>query len=338
MPGGCATGVGSWPGGDPREAAATIVGELADLPHLVELPERGVGADLIGRGAALLVDLHIDSTPRGYRFASRPGAVSRRARDLLRTDVDALDEAWQNAGLSGSDRLVKVQAAGPLTLAAHVELSSGHRALTDAGAVRDLSASLAEGLDQHVAEVRRRLGARVVLQLDEPSLTAVLDGALPGVSTLNTVRALPEAEAVDLLDTVINGQSVPVLVHSCAQPPALGLLRRTAAVALGFDLSTIGARQLDEVGEALDAGKRLVLGVVPPAPPSAPITWRELAQPGVRLVDQLGFGRETLAQRVAVSATCGVAGASSTWARRALQLATDVARAYAEEPEALSFD
>ncbi|MGW4093283.1 methionine synthase [Nocardia sp. NPDC004750] len=335
--GGVATGVGSWPGTDPREAAATIVGELGELPHLVELPGRGAGADLVGRASALLVDLRFDTTSRGYRLAPRPGSVSRRAHDLLRTDLDALEEAWENAGLSGRGRTVKVQSAGPLTLAAQVELPGGHRVLTDPGAVRDLSESLAEGLAQHVAEVRKRLGAQVVVQLDEPSLTAVLDGSLRGVSVLNTVRALPEPEALAVLDAVITAQSAPVLVHSCAEPPALGALRRSAAAGIGFDLSIIGTGQLDEVGEALEAGKQLVLGVVPTEAPAATVTWRTFAEPGVRLIDRLGFGRRTLAERVAVSPACGLAGGSLEWSRRALRLTADVARAYAEEPEELSF-
>jgi hypothetical protein len=43
-----ATGIGSWPGSSAREAAEVVVGELHTLPHLVELPARGVGADTIG--------------------------------------------------------------------------------------------------------------------------------------------------------------------------------------------------------------------------------------------------------------------------------------------------
>ena len=46
-----ATGVGSWPGSSAREAAEVVVGELHTLTHLVELPDRGVGADMIGRAA-----------------------------------------------------------------------------------------------------------------------------------------------------------------------------------------------------------------------------------------------------------------------------------------------
>ncbi len=338
LAGGIATGIGSWPGTDPREAAATIIGELGDLPHLVELPARGVGADMIGRVSALLVDLRFDSTTRGYRLADRPGAVSRRARDLLRVDLDALEEAWETAGLAGSGRALKVQAAGPLTLAAEVELPGGHRVLSDPGAVRDLSESLAEGLAQHVAEIRRRLGAEVVVQLDEPRLTAVLDGSLRGPSILNTISALPEPEALHILDTVIGGASAPVVLHSCATRPAIGTLRRTAAAAIAVDAATIATADLDSLGETLDAGKKLVLGLVPTEAPATPPTWRTIAEPGARLVDRLGFPRRVLAEQILVTPSCGLSGASLSWARKALTLGTEAARAFAEDPESISGD
>ena len=90
-----ATGIGSWPGTSARAAAEVVVGELHALPHLVELPARGVGADMIGRAGALLVDIAVDTVPRGYRLVPRPGAVTRRATSLLGEDIDALEEAWE---------------------------------------------------------------------------------------------------------------------------------------------------------------------------------------------------------------------------------------------------
>ncbi|MTE13091.1 methionine synthase [Nocardia sp. CT2-14] len=336
--GGIATGVGSWPGTDAREAASTVVGELGQLSHLVELPARGIGADMIGRVSGLLVDMRFDSTTRGYRLAARPGAVARRAHDLLRTDLDALEEAWETGGLAGAGHPVKVQVAGPLSVAAEVELPGGHRILTDSGALRDLSESLAEGIANHVAEVGKRLGTEVVLQIDEPHLMAVLNGTLKGVSVLNTVRAMPEPEALHVLDTVTGSQSVPVLVHTCADKPALGLLRKSAAAGVGFDLAAIDTSDLDHIGELLDGGKHLVLGLVPTTAPAAPLTWRDIAEPGVRLMDRLGFPRRLLSEQIVVAPACGLAGAPLSWARRALSLAAETARAYAEEPESLSFE
>lgn len=122
-----ATGIGSWPGTAAREAAQVVVGELAGaLAYLTELPARGVGADMLGRAGGLLVDVAIDTVPRGYRIAARPGAVTRRAASLLDEDMDALEEAWETAGLRGCGRAVKVQAPGPVTLVAGLELANGH--------------------------------------------------------------------------------------------------------------------------------------------------------------------------------------------------------------------
>ena len=331
---GVATGIGSWPGVDPREAASCVVGELPGLPHLVELPARGVGADMIGRASALLVDISFDSTTRGYRIGAGPSAVSRRARDLLRTDLDALEEAWELAGLSGSG-VVKLQSAGPLTVAAQVELSNGHRVLTDPGARRDVAESLAEGLARHIAEVGRRLGASVVLQLDEPSLPAVLTGTLSGVSRLQPVPALPAPDTLALLDGVIAAVGVPVVVHSCASGVPWELLRRSHVTAVSVDVSALRARDLDGVGELLESGKDLVLGLVSALAPPAPVTWRESARPAVTLVDRLGFARSVLRERVGVSPACGLAGASASWARDALRLAREIADAFADEPEVL---
>ena len=125
--------------------------ELPDLPHLAELPERGVGADLTGRTAGLLVDMPVEATTTGWRFAGRPGRELSRARGLLSSDLDALEETA--GGYRGP---LKIQVCGPWTLAATIELArSQDPALADPGAVADLTASLAEGIGAHVGEVRK---------------------------------------------------------------------------------------------------------------------------------------------------------------------------------------
>ena len=74
-----------------------MLGELPDLPHLPELPARGPGADMIGRTAALLIDLPVDLQPSGWRLADRPGRDLRRPRDLLARDLDALEDLGRAA-------------------------------------------------------------------------------------------------------------------------------------------------------------------------------------------------------------------------------------------------
>src|ERR687883_913678 len=156
---GRASGVGSWPGTDALDSARTTLGELPDphVPYLPELPARGPGADMIGRAAALLVDLPVDLQPTGWRLVDRPGRDLARAQAWRRQDLDVLAEVAE-----GYEGPLKIQFCGPWTLAAGVYLPRLERAVVDAGATRDLAASLAEGIARQVGEVRRLVpGAEV---------------------------------------------------------------------------------------------------------------------------------------------------------------------------------
>lgn len=330
-----ATGIGSWPGTSAREAAEVVVGELHTLPHLVELPGRGVGADIIGRAAALLIDIGIDTVPRGYRIASGRTAVARRAVSLLDEDLDALEEAWEKAGLRGGGRTVKVQAPGPITLAAQLELANGHRALTDPGALRDLAASLAEGMATHRAQVSRRLDAVVAVQFDEPLLPAALQGRLTGVTSLTPVHAVDEPVAIGLLDECAAAAGAPVLLHSCAPHVPWKALQRSGIDAVSVDVSTVVAEDLDGIGEFVDSGRTVVLGVVPSTAPGARPSDEEIAEAAVSLTDRLGFARSVLSERIGVTPACGLSGATAEWARIAIALAQKTADAFAEDPDAI---
>ena len=362
-PAGAATGVGSLPGTDVTEAASTVVGELPLLPHLPELPARGVGADMIGRTAALLVDLAVEVVPTGWRVTARPGRDHRRALDLLRFDIDALDAACAGP----RPEWVKVQAAGPWTVAASVELHTGHRVLTDRGAVREFAGSLGEGLRAHVAEIAERTGARVLVQLDEPSLPAVLEGRLPTASGWGTVRSVAAPDAQDLLRDLMAGIGAPVVVHCCAVDPPVRLLAATGVAGIGIDATlpavsgpTAVPAALDALGEVWDAGIPLLLGLVPAVPrrasapdtgssrpeprgprsddprstsPDSSAALRTVARRAFDLADRLGFDRSRLGELAVPTPTCGLAGATPAWARRAMALSRELGKAFVDPPE-----
>ncbi len=316
---GGATGVGSLPGGDPSEALRLVLGELPELPHLPELPGRGAGADLVGRSAALLVDLAVDLTPAGWRLVPRSGMDQRRAREFLARDLDALGDV--------ADRWVgplKVQAAGPWTLAASLERSRGDRAVVDPGARRDLGQSLAEGVRQHLAEVTARVpGAQVLVQLDEPSVPAVLQGALPTASGFGRLPAVAESDVEQELAAVVRDLPGPVVVHCCAPRAPLALFRAAGAGALSFDLGLV--QDLDAVGEAVDAGVHLLPGVVPgtDAPVPLPKATASRVQAWWR---ELGFPADDLAGAVTLTPACGLAGATPGYARDAMTHVREAAK------------
>ncbi|MGW1463698.1 methionine synthase [Streptomyces sp. NPDC002308] len=330
-----ATGVGSMPGGDARETAKTVTGSFADgqgIPHLAELPGRGPGADMIGRTVGLLVEMYGHVEPSGWRISDRPGRDTRRARSWLGEDLDALEEFTQ-----GYEGVLKVQAVGPWTLAAALERRNGEAVLGDPGACRDLAGSLAEGLKAHLAEVRRRIpGADVVLQLDEPSLTAVLGGRVRTASGYRTYRSVDrqivESALRDLLAVAGDGAG---LVHSCAPEVPFALLRRAGAAAVSFDFSLLTEREEEAIGEAVEGGTQLLLGIVPGTDAaSAGLSDPGGSVMGVRkLWSRLGLNPGTLAESVVLTPACGLAGASPAYARAALAHCARAARSLADNPE-----
>jgi methionine synthase II (cobalamin-independent) len=326
-PAGSATGIGSLPGTDIVEAVKTVLGELPEFPYLPELPARGPGADAIGRTAALLVDLPVEVYAARWRIAGRPGRDLRRAHDLRERDLDALtEEAAEFAGP------LKAQAVGPWTLAAALELPHGGPVLRDPGAVRDLAASLAEGLRAHVAELRARLpGASLLLQLDEPSLPAVLAGRVPTESGFGTLPAVEPGTAVGALRSIVDAVGVPVVVHCCAADVPLRLLRDAGAAAVAVDLNL--ANDLDALGEVLDGGLGLLAGAAATTSTRAPSS-ADIASRVRRLWRDLSLPFDRMPAQVVVTPACGLAGASPEYARAVQAACREAGRRLADEPEA----
>jgi methionine synthase II (cobalamin-independent) len=322
---GSATGVGSMPGTDPAQACAVVLGELPDFPFLPELPGRGVGADMIGRTAALLVDLPVETTPGGWKFAAKAGRDQRRAASFLAFDLDAAQQAAD--GYAGP---YKISVCGPLTLAAGIELSrSLNPALADPGALADLVTSLAEGVAEYVRQLRERIGAaNIVVQVDEPSLPFVLAGRIPTASALNMVRALDETQARSALGPVLAATTATTVVHCCAADYPFLLVKDAGADAVSFDLATVGRSNLDALAEVADGGLGLLTGALPAdsAPGEPPRAPRDTAAAVVTLWRRMTLAPGRLAEQVVITPACGLAGLSPQAARAALAHCREAAR------------
>ncbi len=321
-----ATGVGSMPGADATayaEAVRVVLGELAGergLPFLPELPGRGAPGSMTGRALAVVADLGFDLQPAGWRLTDAPGVDHRRARSLLAQDLDQLEEQAQ--GYAGP---LKVQVAGPWTLAATVERPRGDRLLADHGARREVAEALAEGVRSHVADVRRRVpGAdRLVVQVDEPVLPAVRDGRIPTASGYGRHRSVDRPELSAALELVLGAASAEGAepwVHSCASDVPWDLVRAAGARGLSGDLALLSAAGHDVLAETLEAGEVVALGVVPAAEPAESPAEARVTEAVQRWLDMLGMDPESVGDRLLLTPTCGLAGASPGWARQALTL------------------
>jgi hypothetical protein len=335
-----ATGVGSMPGTDIDEAARVVVGEVPTLPHLPELPARGVGADLVGRGASLLAGIPVEVYGGRWQVARLPGREQRAARRWLAEDLLGFSLA-----ASGGAGPIKIQATGPWTLSATLRSSRGHLLLADPAAQRDVAAALGEGIREHCAEAVTLIpGRRLVVQIDEPMLAAVVAGTLPRASGMGRLPPVPGPEVAEVLRATVemirglspaggspDAETPLVVLHTCAADPPLGVLAGVGLAGVSVDLRLLGAARLPALEGLLSEGADLWAGVVPSTAPAsvsgaAPGPGHEaLVQAGEATVRKLwhllGWAEIDAVVRTLVTPTCGLAGASPAYARQALAAA-----------------
>lgn len=299
-----AFGLGPLPGTDISAAADIVMGETWHLPHIPQLPQRGLGSDAVGRTAGLLEAVHVDRGPRSWQLSARPNLAMRQTWDRLERDLDAVQAVWGE-----SVSTVKVQVTGPWTMAAAIELPNGHRVITDRGARNDLYAALVEGVEHHITDIMNRFGCSregVVLQLDEPLVGQVIDGTLSGTTDFDTIPAVPAEVVAGALEpfgaTYLNlagrdragrhrtgrhraGLDRAGLQHA-RQTPRWELVGAAQALVVDFaDLHTDAQR--DAAGYHLDKGKRLALTLGAGQPDKQ-------AHQLVDWIDQLSLERELL--------------------------------------------
>jgi methionine synthase II (cobalamin-independent) len=322
------TGLGSVPGEDVREWMRVVL-EVVDIPFLPELPARPYG-DMLSRSVAVLTELAADLQPVGWRLTgggdARASLDQRRARALLQEDLDVLEEYAD--GYTGP---LKVQVTGPWTLAASVERPRGDKVLADHGARRDLAQALADGVQQHVAEVRKRVpGAELVLQVDEPGLPAVLAGAVPTASGWSKHRSVDGPGAVELLSLLTT--AAPTVVHCCAARPPIEVFTKSGATGVAVDVSLLNTPAWDQIAVAAEAGTTIYAGLVPTT--GAVPNKEHAAQPLIRRWRELGLDPELL-KEVVITPACGLAAAPSPAdARTRLELLRRIVEVVGEAAEA----
>lgn len=288
-----ATASGLWPGHDTVEACRTLLGELGapHLPILPILPGRGTGAEMIGRTAAMLVDLPVDVQSFGWRLVQRPGADARRARSFLSSDINALADAA--GALDSATPRIKTQLLGPFSLAAALHLPLGEKVLIDHGARRELAESLAVGLAQHLSALQAAVpGAELSVQIEEPDIAAVLSGGIPTASGYRTMRALPPLEVragwQAMADSARAAGAAEVLLAMPVSAAEQAL--QAPADAISFSARSgevLGTADWESIAALVESGKTVQLAAPSGSAGKAAQllwrAWREVGLPGSRL-------------------------------------------------------
>jgi methionine synthase II (cobalamin-independent) len=90
------------------------------------------------------------------------------------------------------------------------------------------------------------------------------------------------------------------------------------------DAALVTKAELDVIGEAIEAGVAILYGVVPGT--DAEVSVARVAERIERLWLDLGFGRAQLPEMIVPTPSCGLAGASPAYARRALKVLREAGR------------
>lgn len=203
MPNAKASALGVLPGISAQEAAQVVAGEFPDALFLPVLPERGPGADPIGRTAGLLSSVSSDFSttviPSGWQISRTPGIDMQRAHDFLRQDQDAIEEHAQ-----GFSQRFTCTVVGPISWCAKVESASGESLIRDLGAVSEVSLVLAEAVRTHIHLVQRIFpNSQLTIIYEEPYAAAACAGTIPTASGLNSYVNIDRARILEFWEPLV---------------------------------------------------------------------------------------------------------------------------------------
>jgi methionine synthase II (cobalamin-independent) len=104
------------------------------------------------------------------------------------------------------------------------------------------------------------------------------------------------------------------------------LLTGGGAAGVLVDHGVLDPEGHDAVAEALEQGSVLALGVVPALALAAAPSDKQVIDQVLRWLDMVGLDPATVSDRLAITPSCGLAGADAGWVRTAVALTTAVAR------------
>ncbi|MCU1458829.1 MAG: hypothetical protein JWL73_2921 [Actinomycetia bacterium] len=309
---GLATGIGSLPYRDAREAAAVSLRCLPQLPAAPQLPERTPVEGMIVQWARALPEVSVASDgsmtvdPSG---AAQPFTVAfdPDAHGGLLAFVDlAAKQAEQ-------PERVKLQLTGPLTMGVALQraglsadVAFARAAVCTAAWVHELDALIARKLPD----------TQSVIFVDEPALVLWSDDDAP----------LEREAAVDLLSGVLTGSPSIMGVHVCGDGDRR-LAFEAGAPVVSLEVRSDLADDAATIGRHLEADGWIAWGAVPtdrPIGESPEGLWKDLVKVWCELTRQ-GCDPIRLRTQAIVTPACGLAGHGPSQAERALRLACELA-------------
>lgn len=164
--------------------AQTLAGALDILSGELAAPAIPTGPDYVAETLAL-TGLNFARGPRRYALSPHGRSTTRQWRDRWAYTWDVLEEQWAQ-----HYRSLSILVCGPWSLAARVELSHGHRVVSDRSATRDLHDEWHGAITELRATAHTRLGAQLTVLIDEPDLELLATGGWADTHQFDQIPAI----------------------------------------------------------------------------------------------------------------------------------------------------
>lgn len=299
------TALGSVPGTDIETWTSLSLELFAELAFWPELPARGF--NMIGRAVGVL-PLPVTMTADGWRIDRVSGREQRRGFQAWRDEIEIIGECAQ--GYPGA---IKLALTGPWTLAGTVLAThpTMDLVLADQGACREMAEALGDGIATLCAQIRAVVPNDLIIQLDEPLISAIGAGQLPSYSGLRRYRRPESQEIIEIWRRALTPFATQVentWLHSCSDGLETELAAKAGFGGISLDLRHLDG-QIEQLSAWLESGTDLALGAIP-THVSNHLQADEAAAKALGWLRRLKLDPEMLSQRIIITPACGL----GTWA------------------------
>jgi methionine synthase II (cobalamin-independent) len=326
---GLATGIGSMPHVEPREACSLVLSYLPEIPAWPQLPKKSFLENMyvqfsegfpgvILEGERIWIDRSQDLS-KGLERLYSAYLENKMEYGTIRAEYASGLHAFLKEAKGKARKAIKGQVTGPISFGLSVTDQNRRPLLYD----EVLADAIAKHLRLKAAwqeTALRRVCPKTIISVDEPYLSSL------GSAFVSTSRE----QVVALLEEVLGGISGLKAVHCCGNTD-WSVLLQTSLDILSFDAYNYGetlALYPDEVNSFLARGGVIAWGIVPndeqALKKETEASIGDRLEKTMGLLSKKGVSYDTIKSQCLITPSCGLGSISTEAATKALELTAAV--------------
>jgi methionine synthase II (cobalamin-independent) len=331
-----ATGIGSLPHTEAREACELVLQALPQIPFWPQLPKRSAGENMYGQYSENLPGLTVEGERMFIHTPEDFSAIEKFYEHFLSEDFDFFSISQSHAegfyqlqeyhSRLQSAWAIKGQITGPISFTLQVTDES-RRPVLYSDELKDMAIKNLLAKAKWQEKILRQINPRVIIFLDEPYLSAFG----------SAFTSLSREQAIDSLEEVLRGIDSFTGVHCCGNTD-WSLLLETSIDILSFDAYSHASNLFlyeSQLKKYLDAGRTIAWGIVPTDEDLLKtVTLKELWEKLEKIwidLSRRGIDLERIISSSLITPACGLGTVHKDMAARALTLSGDLSQMIREK-------